>query len=94
MAVQDFDLGAAVELYLAEYPNSNKEEFAATFPDESAEKAVRGILRETSGLQVDWGQKSLREVGDEVQQIMSERHPELSDAAADRLGDYFTFLMK
>lgn len=94
MANHDFDLSAAITLHLAHYPNSNREEFVATYPHESAEVAVRAILREALGIQIEWGTKSLIEIGDEVQKTMGQRHPELSDAATNALGNYFTYLMK
>jgi len=94
MANHDFDLSAAITVYLAHYPNSNREEFVATFPHESVEIAVRAILREAIGLQIEWADKTLKVIGDEVQKTMGERHPELSDAATDALGNYFTYLMK
>lgn len=94
MTEHNVDISAAITLYLAHYPNSNREEFVATFSHESVEVAVRAILREAIGLQIEWGDKSLVEIGDEVQKIMGERHPELSDAATNALGNYFTFLMK
>ena len=33
-------------------------------------------------------------VGDEVRDVMRERHPDLSDAALHRLGNYFTYLVR
>lgn len=94
MTEQDVDISAAITLYLARYPNSNREEFVATFPHESVEIAVRAILREAIDLQIEWADKTLIEIGDEVQKIMAERHPELSDTATNALGNYFTYLMK
>ena len=45
-------------------------------------------------IRVEWGSASLAEIGDEVRAVMRERHPELSDAALHRLGNYFTYLVK
>lgn len=94
MTKQDFDLSAAITLYLAHYPNSNREEFVATYPHESAEVAVRAILREAMSLEIEWGTKTLIEIGEEVRHIMHARHPELTEPALRKLGNYFTFLMK
>jgi len=94
LADKRIDLSAAITLYLAHYPNSNREEFVATFPHESVEIAVRAILRETIGLQIEWADKTLIEIGEEVRHIMHARHPELTEAALRKLGNYFTYLMK
>ena len=94
MTEHDVDISAAITLYLAHYPNSNREEFVATFPHQSVEIAVRAILREAIGLQIEWGDKTLIEIGEEVRHVMRTRHPELTEAALRKLGNYFTYLMK
>lgn len=88
------DINEAIVLYLKHYPSSNKEEFRSVFKDESHEAAVRAILDETMQTNIEWGHKTLIELGDEVQSIMHERHPELSTEALRRLGNYFTYLVK
>ena len=45
-------------------------------------------------IRIEWGHKSLSEIGDEVVAVMRQRHPELSSAALEKLGNYFTYLVK
>lgn len=88
------DLSEAIVLYLQHYPGRNDLEFQARVAAQAIHDDVRAMLDETMRIRVEWGQKSLSEIGDEVRDVMRERHPELSDAALLRLGDYFTYLVK
>lgn len=88
------DLSEAIVLYLQHYPSRNDLEFQARVAAQALRDDVRAMLDETMRIRVEWGQKSLSEIGDEVRDVMRERHPELSDAALHRLGNYFTYLVK
>ena len=94
MTVSGAELSAAIVLYLKHYPGRNEDEFRATITAEADRDAVRAVLDETLRTRVDWGQKSLGEIGDEVREVVRRRHPELSDAALEKLGNYFTYLVK
>lgn len=92
--IEDVDLSEAIVVYLAHYPGKNEEEFLARFGTGPAHYAVREILDETMRIRIDWGEKPLVEIGDEVERVMHERHPELSAAALHKLRNYFTYLVK
>lgn len=94
MTGQETDLGEAIGLFLANFPGNNEAAFTSRYPDESVEKRVRAILLETSRVQIEWGDKTLIEIGREVREIMHSRHPELTDPALRKLGNYFTYLMR
>jgi len=81
-------------LFLKRYPGSNEEEFSSEVRTVAAREAVRSILDETMRIRIDWGHKSLSDIGHEVAAVMHERHPELSPAALQKLGNYFTYLVK
>lgn len=61
---------------------------------ETARDAVRVILDETMKIRIDWGEKTLIDIGHELKSVMHERHPGLTAAALKKLGDYFTYLVK
>ena len=94
MTDQHLDISEAIVVFLKNYPGKNEEEFEARFGDGAAREAVRAILDETSRIRIEWGDKSLVEIGDEVENVMRERHPELSAAALEKLSNYFTYLVK
>lgn len=94
MTNQVDDLSEAIALFLKHYPGRNDEEFQARVTAQDRRDAVRAVLDETMRVQVEWGRKSLAEIGDEVRDVMRERHPELSDEALHQLGNYFTYLVK
>lgn len=91
---RDVDLSEAIVLRLKRYPSKNEEEYRSRVDSEAMRDAVRSILDETMRIHIDWGDKSLAEIGDEVVSVMRERRPELSDAALHKLGNYFTYLVK
>lgn len=88
------DLSEAIVLFLKRYPGKNEEEFRSRVDTEALRDAVRSILDETMRIQIDWGDKTLADIGGEVRTVMRERHPELSGAAIHKLGNYFTYLVK
>lgn len=88
------DLSEAVVLYLQHYPGRNDAEFQARVTSPALREDVRAMLDETIRIQVEWGEKSLGEIGDEVRDVMRQRHPDLSDAALHRVGNYFTYLVR
>ena len=88
------DLSAAVVLFLQRYPGSNAEEFTSEVRSGATREAVRSIVDETMRIRIEWGHKSLSEIGDEVVAVMRQRHPELSSAALEKLGNYFTYLVR
>ncbi len=45
-------------------------------------------------LQPDWNTMSRNDAGDFVESVMHERHPELSTKSLERIGNYFTYLMR
>ena len=94
MTDQHLDISEAIVVFLKNYPGKNEEEFEARFGTEAAREAVRSVLEETSRIRIDWGDKSLVDIGDEVEKVMHERHPELSAAALEKLSNYFTYLVK
>lgn len=94
MTEDDVDISAAITLYLAHFPDTNEQEFTARFPDESVEGEVRAILSETNRIEIEWGDKTLIEIGEEVRHVIRTRHPELTEAALRKLGNYFTYLMR
>lgn len=87
-------ISEAVEIYLKNYPGDNKEEFFSIVDAEADRDAVRALLDETTKISIEWGDKSLIEIGQEVENTLHERHPELSPKALERLGNYFTYLIK
>ncbi len=94
MSERTVDLSDALVLFLKHFPGKNHEEFLAVVEDESTREAVRAILDETQRIRIEWGQKTLVDIGREVREVMHERHPELSEAALKKLGNYFTYLVK
>lgn len=89
------DLSEAVALFLKRYPGKNDDEFRSRVTDPALQEAVRSILDETMTIQVDWDlNTTLPEIGDEVRDVVRQRHPDLSDAAVDKLANYFTYLVK
>lgn len=88
------DLSDAVVLLLTGFPSRNDDEFLAEVTDEATRDTVYAILDETRRTSVEWGRKTLAEIGQEVRGVVRQRHPELTDAAVDRLGSYFTYLVK
>lgn len=87
-------LSDGIVLLLKGFPRKNDEEFLAGVDDSAVRDAVRSIVSETQQVRIDWGQKTLTEIGQEVRAVMRARHPELSEAALDRLGSYYTYLVK
>lgn len=87
-------LSDGIVLLLQGYPRKNDEEFLARVDDEDVRDAVRSIVNETQRIRIEWGQKTLTEIGQEVRAVMRERYPELSEAALNRLGSYYTYLVK
>lgn len=94
MTNQPVDLSDAVVLFLKDFPSKNEEEFLATFDAEDTRAAVQTILEETSKIRIEWGDKTLVDIGREVREVMHERHPVLSEAALKKLGNYYTYLVK
>jgi hypothetical protein len=94
MTDQHPDINDAIVVFLENYPGNNHEEFEARFGTTDARQHVRAILDETSRIRIEWGTKSLIEIGDEVEQLMHERRPELSPAALEKLSNYFTYLVR
>lgn len=94
MKDEPVDISEAIVLYLKHYPGKNQDEFLSRVDDEPTRVAVRAMLDETIRTRIDWDEKTLIEIGEEVQSVMRERHPELSDAALRKLGNYFTYLVK
>lgn len=88
------DLGEAAVLNLQHYLGRNDAEFQARVASPALREDVRAMLDETMRIQVEWGEKSLAEIGGEVRDTMRERHPDLSDAALHRLGNDFTYLVR
>jgi hypothetical protein len=90
----EVDLSEAIVLFLKHYPGKNEAEFRSKVANEATRDAVRSILDETMTIQVYWDDKTLPDIGDEVRDVMRQRHPELSGAAVDKLANYFTYLVK
>lgn len=88
------NISEAINVYLTNYPRSNKEEFESKFPEEDDYAAVRAILDETVQIQVEWDGMSLSQIGDAVREVLHERHPELSEEAVKHLSNYYTYLVK
>lgn len=89
------DLSEAIVLFLKRYPGKNDDEFRSRVTDPALQEAVRSILDETMTIQVDWDvHTTLPEIGAEVRDVVRSRHPDLSDAAVNKLGNYFTYLVK
>lgn len=84
----------AVVIYLKHYPRSNKEEFDLLVTSQVDKEAVQKILEETVALPMDFGTKTLKEIGEEAEALLCERHPELSSEAITALRNYFTYLVK
>ena len=94
MTDRNVDISEAIVVFLKNYPGKNEEEFDALYGEGGAREQVRAILDETSRIRIEWGTKSLIEIGDEVEGIMHERHPELTPAALEKLSNYFTYLVR
>lgn len=92
----DFDLSSAIALYLKRYPGKNDQEFNSYYGSASghAHEQVRLILNEAIQVEPDWDRLSLNEAGDYVESVMLERHPELTPAALEAIGNYYTYLMR
>lgn len=90
----DFDISEAIVVYLGNYPGRNDAEFQARFGDGEGLSAVRAVLDETMGAPIDMAGKSLIEIGADLCSLMHKRHPELSEAALEKLGNFFTYLVK
>lgn len=87
-------LSDAIVLHLKHFPRKNDEEFLAAVPDETTRDAVRAVLDETRRIHIEWGRKTLTDIGQEVREHLRQQRPELSEAAVHRLGSYFTYLVK
>ena len=97
MTLRDnLNLSDAVALYLKRYPGQNDDEFNARYGSESEaiEAEVKQLLREATQIELDWDRLSLNEAGDYVESVIHERHPELTAAALEAIGNYFTFTMR
>lgn len=90
------DLSEAIVIFLRIHPNKNLEEFRSRFGSDTevAFAAVREIVRETEQIKIDWTGKSLIDIWHEVKDVMRDRHPELSEDALVKLGNYFTYLVR
>lgn len=93
---RDFDMSAAVTLYLKHYPGRNDDEFDAFYGADAraARGLVRALLDETMSLRPDWSQMTLDEAGRYVECEMHARHPDLSPPALESIGNYFTYLVR
>ncbi|WP_143755675.1 hypothetical protein [Sanguibacter keddieii] len=88
------NLSDAVVLFLAGFPRHDGEKYLAAVDDETTRAAVQALLDETRQIPVEWGNKTLPEIGQEVRDELRRRHPELSETAVNRLGSYFTYLVR
>lgn len=90
------NLSEAIAIFLRIHPNKNLEEFRSRFGSDTevAFAAVREIVRETEQISIDWTGKSLIDIWHEVKDVMHDRHPELSEDALVKLGNYFTYLVR
>lgn len=89
-----FDISEAIVVYLWNSPGRNDVEFQTRFGDAEALTAVRAVLDETMRAPIDMAGKTLVEIGADVRALMHERHPELSEPALKKLGNFFTYLVK
>lgn len=87
-------ISEAITIYLKHYPASNKTEFDTLVESETDRNAVQTILDETAATPIEWGNKSLVEIGQEAEAIIHQRHPELTPQALKHLVNYFTYLVK
>lgn len=94
MTDQTVDLSEAIVLFLNHYPGKNEAEFLARVESKATRDVVNAILEETQRIKIEWGEKTLIDIGREVREVMHERHPELSEAALKKLGNFFTYLVK
>jgi hypothetical protein len=94
MTDPQLDVSEAVEVYLKHYPGKNEDEFRARFGTDAAREAVRALLDEASSIRIVWADKSLIDIGEEVEMVMQQRHPELSAAALEKLSNYVTYLVR
>ena len=83
----------AIVLLLKRIPGKNDEEVLAVV-DEATRAAAQAIIDDAVTVPMEWGQKTLIEIGQEHRDVMRQRHPELSEAAINKLGNYFTYLVK
>lgn len=88
------NLSDAVVLSLDRFPRHDDERYLAAVDDESTRTSVQALLDETRQIPVEWGGMTLAEIGQEVRDELRRRHPELSEAAVNRLGSYFTYLVR
>ncbi|WP_245604791.1 hypothetical protein [Mycobacterium genavense] len=86
----------AIVLYLKRYPGKNQEKFDSYYESASGtvRERVRAVLDEAMQIEPDWDRLSLNEVGDYVESVMHDRHPELTSNALEAIGNYYTFLMR
>lgn len=97
MTGDEIDINEALTLCLKHYPGRNDAEFVSYFGPTVADKAkarVRVMLDEAIRINPDWNSLSLKEVGDYVQSVMQDRHPELSADSLECIGNYFTYLVR
>lgn len=94
MTDQNKDLSEAIVVHLTNYPGKNEAAFEARYGSTGIREQVRAMLDETISTRIDWAGMSLSEIGDELERVMRERHPELSDAAISKLGNYYTYQVK
>ena len=92
----DIDASEAVTLWLKRSPLSNEAAFTARYGGlaEQARAVVLALTHEASRLDPDWSRLTLAEAGDWVRSVMSERHPDLSDAALECIANSYTYLMR
>lgn len=97
VADDGIDINKAIILYLKHYPGNNDLEFESHYgapATATVRELVRAMLDEAMTMRPDWKFSTLNEAGDYVESVMHDRHPELSSKALERIGNYFTYLMR
>jgi len=88
------DISEDIESFLKNFPGKSDDAVWSTAEGAPRRTAVRAVLDETLAVDVHTEGKTLSEIGAEVRSVLRARHPELTDAALRRLGNYFTYLVK
>ncbi|WP_157536162.1 hypothetical protein [Microbacterium sp. Root166] len=98
--MEEQELSRALIAYLGRgrsaFPMSDADAAAEVAADAHADPeallaGVLAVVAECMAIEIDWSNATLSEAGDEAEQVMATRHPELSAAALGALRWCFTY---
>ncbi|GAA4523616.1 hypothetical protein GCM10023160_13980 [Brachybacterium paraconglomeratum] len=88
------DISEAITTYLEHYPSIDEGALRSRFGPEVSAEPVHKMLDEAMRAVPDISRGTLIEIGSEVRAVMHARHPELSDSARRKLGNFVTYQIR